>query len=175
MNSKKLDLGPGLSMFWWASHGFPSLLAFIFLPFFFFLEILSEIKRGEIHRREGWPATSGMSRSPSKPSAPPAPPQSASLVPLRSAPQTLTLIPNPNLCDLGKIFQNSLVPNFESSQVCDLRLLVAAERRLPADRLKLVLRGQTLHDKNGDEDALIRLEDGGTLSSLRAVFIRLGC
>lgn len=48
-------------------------------------------------------------------------------------------------------------------KICDLRRLVAAERRLPADRLKLVLRGKTLHDKNGDEDARIRLEDGDSL------------
>ncbi|KAG1359379.1 putative pentatricopeptide repeat-containing protein [Cocos nucifera] len=48
-------------------------------------------------------------------------------------------------------------------KVCDLRRLVAAARRLPADRLKLVLRGKTLHDKNGNEDALIRLEDGDSL------------
>ncbi|XP_010941219.1 uncharacterized protein [Elaeis guineensis] len=48
-------------------------------------------------------------------------------------------------------------------EVCDLRRLVAAERRLPADRLKLVLRGKTLHDKNGNEDARIRLEDGDSL------------
>lgn len=49
----------------------------------------------------------------------------------------------------------------------DLRRIVAAERRLPAERLKLVLRGKTLQDKKEkeegecDKDVLIRLQDGG--------------
>ncbi|XP_073012324.1 uncharacterized protein [Typha latifolia] len=50
--------------------------------------------------------------------------------------------------------------------VGDLRRLVAAERRLPADRLKLVLRGKTLCDKKSDgiEDVCVRLEDRDCLT-----------
>ncbi|XP_074558112.1 uncharacterized protein LOC141814013 [Curcuma longa] len=56
-----------------------------------------------------------------------------------------------------------------SIKVSDLRRIVAAERRLPAERLKLVLRGKTLQDKKEkeeeerDEDVLIRLQDGDYL------------
>ncbi|XP_042373606.1 uncharacterized protein LOC122052660 [Zingiber officinale] len=59
-----------------------------------------------------------------------------------------------------------------SIKVSDLRRIVAAERRLPAERLKLVLRGKTLQDKKEkeeeeeeepDEDVLIRLQDGDSL------------
>ncbi|KAM0934541.1 putative SAYSvFN domain-containing protein [Dioscorea sansibarensis] len=52
-------------------------------------------------------------------------------------------------------------------KACDLRRLVAGERGLPADRLKLVLRGRILHDKkNGREDGddlLVRLDNGDSL------------
>nr|CAD1820789.1 unnamed protein product [Ananas comosus var. bracteatus] len=46
--------------------------------------------------------------------------------------------------------------------VRDLRRMVAAERGLPGERLKLVLRGKTLLDKKGDgiEDVVVRLDDG---------------
>ncbi|KAG6519269.1 hypothetical protein ZIOFF_022762 [Zingiber officinale] len=39
-----------------------------------------------------------------------------------------------------------------SIKVSDLRRIVAAERRLPAERLKLVLRGKTLQDKKEKEE-----------------------
>ncbi|XP_064973766.1 uncharacterized protein LOC135617471 [Musa acuminata AAA Group] len=52
-------------------------------------------------------------------------------------------------------------------KVADLRRLVAAEFRLPAERLKLVLRGKTLRDKkeknDADEDVVINLEGGDSL------------
>ncbi|KAJ0968126.1 hypothetical protein J5N97_025043 [Dioscorea zingiberensis] len=52
-------------------------------------------------------------------------------------------------------------------KACDLRKLVASERGLPADRLKLVFRGKTLHDKKNDcddgDDVLVRLENGDSL------------
>lgn len=40
---------------------------------------------------------------------------------------------------------------------------MAAERGLPGERLKLVLRGKTLLDRKGDgiEDVVVRLDDGG--------------
>nr|CAD1820779.1 unnamed protein product [Ananas comosus var. bracteatus] len=45
------------------------------------------------------------------------------------------------------------------------RRMVAAERGLPGERLKLVLRGKTLLDKKGDgiEDVVVRLDDGDCL------------
>ncbi|KAJ0985376.1 hypothetical protein J5N97_003732 [Dioscorea zingiberensis] len=50
-------------------------------------------------------------------------------------------------------------------KACDLRKLVASKCALPADQLKLVLRGKTLHDKKNDrddgDDVLVRLENGG--------------
>ncbi|OAY63980.1 uncharacterized protein LOC109728545 [Ananas comosus] len=49
--------------------------------------------------------------------------------------------------------------------VRDLRRMVAAERGLPGERLKLVLRGKTLLDRKGDgiEDVVVRLDDGDCL------------
>jgi hypothetical protein len=50
------------------------------------------------------------------------------------------------------------------TQVGELRRMIASSRDLPSDRLKLVLRGKTLHDKkSGDsiEDATVRLSPGG--------------
>ncbi|KAK8939262.1 hypothetical protein KSP39_PZI011312 [Platanthera zijinensis] len=50
-------------------------------------------------------------------------------------------------------------------KVSDLKTLVASDRRLPVERLKLVLHGKTLQErKNGeDEDAIVRLENGDSL------------
>lgn len=49
--------------------------------------------------------------------------------------------------------------------VSDLKTLVASDRRLPVERLKLVLHGKTLQDRNNgeDEDARVRLENGDSL------------
>lgn len=50
------------------------------------------------------------------------------------------------------------------TQVGELRRRIALSRDLPSDRLKLVLRGKTLHDKQSAdsvEDATVRLSHGG--------------
>ncbi|WOL13231.1 hypothetical protein Cni_G22000 [Canna indica] len=52
-------------------------------------------------------------------------------------------------------------------KIKDLRRLVAAEFRLPEERLKLVLKGKTLQERkeknDNDGDALIRLQNGDSL------------
>lgn len=56
-----------------------------------------------------------------------------------------------------------------------MRRLVAAEFRLPAERLKLVLRGKTLRDKkeknDADEDVVINLEGGGKFILSLSIFV----
>lgn len=50
------------------------------------------------------------------------------------------------------------------TQVGELRRRIALSRDLPSDRLKLILRGKTLHDKQSAdsvEDATVRLSHGG--------------
>ncbi|PKA66269.1 hypothetical protein AXF42_Ash006966 [Apostasia shenzhenica] len=50
-------------------------------------------------------------------------------------------------------------------KVCDLKRLVASDRRLPVERLRLVLHGKTQHEtKNGgSEDMRVRLKNGDLL------------
>ncbi|XP_010269974.1 PREDICTED: uncharacterized protein LOC104606454 isoform X1 [Nelumbo nucifera] len=48
-----------------------------------------------------------------------------------------------------------------SIKVQDLRNLIAKDGHLPVDHLKLILRGETLHDKKNGDDVQLQLKDGG--------------
>lgn len=49
-------------------------------------------------------------------------------------------------------------------KVCDLRKLIAEDKNLPIEDLRLVLRGNVLHDRGGNgEDVYLKLNDGDSL------------
>ncbi|XP_010269975.1 PREDICTED: uncharacterized protein LOC104606454 isoform X2 [Nelumbo nucifera] len=50
-----------------------------------------------------------------------------------------------------------------SIKVQDLRNLIAKDGHLPVDHLKLILRGETLHDKKNGDDVQLQLKDGDSL------------
>ena len=56
----------------------------------------------------------------------------------------------------------------------DLRKLIAGNNQLPVENLRLILRGNVLHDSKNGEDAYLRLNSGGIVIILHNIcFLRL--
>ena len=51
--------------------------------------------------------------------------------------------------------------DFYHNQVQDLRKLITENSHLPIDNLRLVLRGNVLHDNKNGQDEFIQLNNGG--------------